>query len=78
MLEKIPRPVGAAMKGLRSGMGAAASSGVLSALPDYLLVQSPLFVDGGPIPRRCTADGEGQIPELEWSSSRSTGSVRAY
>jgi len=67
MLEKVPRPVGAAMKGLRSGMGAAASSGVLSALPDNLLLHSPLFEQGGLIPARCTADGEGQIPELEWN-----------
>lgn len=33
-----------------------------------IVVKSPVFVDGGTIPVRCTGDGEDISPELVWDS----------
>jgi phosphatidylethanolamine-binding protein (PEBP) family uncharacterized protein len=48
-------------------MEAVAPNGVLDALPANLAHHSPPFANGGRIPQRFTADGDGQLPMLEWN-----------
>lgn len=66
MLEKIPAPVGRALRGLRAGHDRVASERAFAAAPDAIFLESPAFEDGGRIPRRYTADGEKLSPPLRW------------
>src|ERR1700712_1132966 len=67
MLEKIPKSVGSAISELRSGMDAVAARDVLRFLPNKMILRSPDFEDGAPLPRSCTADGDGEMPTLQWN-----------
>jgi Raf kinase inhibitor-like YbhB/YbcL family protein len=67
MLEKIPAPIGAAMKAMRAGAaGLAMNDAALGGLPRSIVVSSEAFAHDGPLPRRATADGEGESPPLTW------------
>ena len=67
MLEHVPEWLGAAMRGLRAGADklliaqAELGTGFAS-----IRLSSPAFADGGPLPFRYTADGEGVSPPLVW------------
>lgn len=65
MLEKIPAGLGHALRGVRAGFEKIASEGPgLVDIPETLRLESPAFEDGGSIPSRFTADGEGVSPPL--------------
>jgi Raf kinase inhibitor-like YbhB/YbcL family protein len=67
MLEHVPRWLGAALKNARAGADklaiAQAELGETVAVID---LSSPAFADGGRLPTRFTADGEGASPPLVW------------
>lgn len=71
MLEHVPAWLGHAMRGLRAGAEklaiartdlATGSGGPIAPLA----LSSPAFADGGRLPPRFTADGEGLSPPLVW------------
>ena len=67
MLEKIPHGVGHALRGLRAGFEKVASEDrAFADALDSIALSSPAFEDGGSIPPRYTADGEGVSPPLSW------------
>lgn len=69
MLENIPRGVGHALRGVRAGFERIASERpAFVSIPDAIMLESPVFEDGGSIPPRYTADGEGLSPPLSWSA----------
>lgn len=67
MLEHIPHWLGKALSGLRAG-----ADKLVIARPELgggypaLTLSSPAFADGGRLPPRFTADGEGISPPLTW------------
>ena len=68
MLEKLPDFVGHALRDQRAGLDQV----VFNRLPlrdghGGLTLTSGVFVDHGPLPVACTADGEGVSPPLHWS-----------
>jgi Raf kinase inhibitor-like YbhB/YbcL family protein len=69
MLEHVPEWLGAALRGLRAG-----ADKLLIAQPELgtgfksLTLSSPAFADGGELPTRFTADGEGVSPPLIWDA----------
>lgn len=67
MLEHIPHWLGAALKGVRAGTDKLAivhpSLGSFAAIE----LRSPAFANGGRLPDRFTADGEGVSPPLFWT-----------
>ena len=68
MLEKLPDFVGHALRDQRAGLDQI----VFNRLPlrdghGTIAVTSGVFVDHGPLPVACTADGEGVSPPLHWS-----------
>ena len=65
-LTPLIRPLGQKLRPVRPGVGALASSKLAGWLPLSIQVSSPAFEDGGPIPVRFTADGEGLFPPLRW------------
>ena len=69
MLEHVPEWLGRALKGVRAGADklAIAQPGLGEGFGAVQL-SSPAFADGGRIPIRYTADGEGASPPLVWSS----------
>ncbi|MFG5118684.1 YbhB/YbcL family Raf kinase inhibitor-like protein [Methylorubrum sp. POS3] len=64
MLEKLPHAVGEALSKVRAGSEKAAFHTLAEHAPDRIRVTSPAFPEGGPIPARYTADGEGVSPPL--------------
>jgi len=67
MLEKIPHGVGHALRGVRAGFDKVASvDRAFAGAEDTVTLASPAFEDGGSIPPRYTADGEGLSPPLSW------------
>lgn len=67
MLEKIPHGVGHALRGVRAGFDKVASEDrAVAGAEDTVALSSPAFEDGGSIPPRYTADGEGLSPPLAW------------
>ena len=67
MLEKIPHGVGHALRGVRAGFEKVASEDrAFASCQDSIALSSPAFEDGGSIPPRYTADGEGLSPPLAW------------
>ena len=66
MLQHLPRAFGAALQGRRSGENKLAIREVAPLAPLSLWVESPVFWEGGPIPRKYTADGEALSPPLNW------------
>lgn len=67
MLEHVPRWLGAALKGVRAGTDKLAI--VHPALGSFAAIEiaSPAFANGGRLPARFTADGEGVSPPLYWT-----------
>jgi Raf kinase inhibitor-like YbhB/YbcL family protein len=69
MLQHLPAAIGRALRNLRAGaqklavQDASSPDGHIAALD----VTSPAFPDGGNIPMRYTADGEGISPPLQWA-----------
>ena len=68
MLEKLPDFVGHALRDQRAGLDQI----VFNRLPlrdghGTIAVTSGVFVDHGPLPVACTADGKGVSPPLHWS-----------
>ena len=68
MLEKLPEALGAALDTVRAGLTRTVfhASGLRQGL-NAVTVGSLAFADHAPLPRRCTADGEGVSPPLHWS-----------
>jgi len=68
MLEKLPDFVGHALRDQRAGLDQIVFNRVsLRAGHGTIAVTSGVFVDHGPLPVACTADGEGVSPPLHWS-----------
>ena len=68
MLEKLPDFIGHALRDQRAGLDQLAFNRV--SLRDGhggITLTSGVFVDHGPLPVACTADGEGVSPPLHWS-----------
>ena len=67
MLEKLPRGLGHALRGVRAGYEKIiAEDNAFAQAPDTITLESPAFGDGGDIPDRFTADGEKISPPLSW------------
>ena len=65
MLEKLPRGLGHALRGVRAGYEKIiAEDNAFAQAPDTITLESPAFGDGGDIPDRFTADGEQISPPL--------------
>jgi Raf kinase inhibitor-like YbhB/YbcL family protein len=67
MLEHIPHWLGSALKGLRAGANKLAIVQPELGSFEVLHLASPAFANGGRLPERFTADGEGVSPPLFWS-----------
>ena len=67
MLEKLPRGIGHALRGVRAGYEKIiAEDDAFAQTPDTITLESAAFADGGDIPDRFTADGEMLSPPLTW------------
>src|SRR3569623_2499407 len=70
MLENIPSGLGRAMRPMRAGFEKIVSEGEgFARIADEIALESPAFEDGGSIPARYTADGEGLSPPLSWTGA---------
>jgi Raf kinase inhibitor-like YbhB/YbcL family protein len=68
MLEKLPEEVGHALMHQRAGMEQVVYNHLHARRElSRFTVSSPAFVFNGPLPKRCTADGAGISPPLNWS-----------
>lgn len=68
MLEKLPDVVGHALRDQRPGLDETAFRRIdLRAGLGAITVTSLAFVDHGPLPEACTADGSGRSPPLQWT-----------
>ncbi|HUZ12274.1 MAG TPA: YbhB/YbcL family Raf kinase inhibitor-like protein [Caulobacteraceae bacterium] len=68
MLGKLPAGIGHALRGVRAGYEKiVAEREGFAQVADVIALESPAFEDGGSIPIRYTADGEGVSPPLRWS-----------
>ena len=68
MLENLPDFVGHALRDQRAGLDQIVFNRLpLRAGQGAIAVTSLAFVDHGPLPARCTADGDGVSPPLQWS-----------
>jgi len=67
MLEHVPHWLGSALKGVRAGADKLAITQGGLGVFDAIDVRSPAFANGGRIPDRFTADGEGVSPPLFWT-----------
>jgi len=69
MLEHVPAWLGRALSGVRAGADklVVVQSGLGDGVP-RLDLTSPAFADGGRMPDRFTADGDGQSPPLTWGA----------
>ena len=67
MLEKLPDAVGHALRGQRAGLEKTAFQAVdLRGGMAAITVSSVAFADHAALPVRCTADGAGVSPPLQW------------
>jgi Raf kinase inhibitor-like YbhB/YbcL family protein len=66
MFEHLPMPVGHALRHVRPGLDKLLVNDPQFAHAAPLAVLSRAFDDGGPMPLRYTADGEGLSPPLRW------------
>jgi len=64
--EEVARLAGEALSSLRGENEKLAAGRFAAGLP-ALRLASPWFENGGPLPRRVSADGDGQPPPLVWS-----------
>ncbi|NLS27587.1 hypothetical protein S2M10_25850 [Sphingomonas sp. S2M10] len=67
MLEHVPHWLGSALKGLRAGANKLAIVQPELGSFEVLHLASPAFANGGRLPERFTADGEGVSPPLFWT-----------
>ncbi|UZK65025.1 YbhB/YbcL family Raf kinase inhibitor-like protein [Sphingomonas sp. M1-B02] len=67
MLEHVPHWLGSALKGLRAGTDKLAIVQPELGTFESLHLASPAFANGGRLPERFTADGEGVSPPLFWT-----------
>ncbi|GAB3777356.1 hypothetical protein GCM10028796_56420 [Ramlibacter monticola] len=68
MLEKLPEPLGHALRDARAGLDKLVFNRCgLRAGHGTLVLASLAFADHAPIPARYTADGEGVSPPLHWT-----------
>jgi Raf kinase inhibitor-like YbhB/YbcL family protein len=67
MLEHVPQWLGSALKGLRAGADKLAIVHAELGTFEALHLASPAFANGGRMPERFTADGEGVSPPLFWT-----------
>jgi Raf kinase inhibitor-like YbhB/YbcL family protein len=68
LLEYLPQWLGEALKGLRAGGDKLAICKRELNPAGSLRLTSPAFAEGGALPARFTADGEGLSPPLVWAS----------
>ncbi|RST29824.1 YbhB/YbcL family Raf kinase inhibitor-like protein [Sphingomonas ginkgonis] len=66
MLEHLPHWLGSALSGLRAGADKLTIARLVPSDAATLSLSSTAFADGGRIPDRFTADGEGVSPPLSW------------
>jgi Raf kinase inhibitor-like YbhB/YbcL family protein len=67
MLQNVPASLGRAMQHMRHGPEDLVwADKTFENVPDVIGLSSPAFGPGGEIPARCTNDGEGVSPPLEW------------
>lgn len=67
MLEKLPAGLGRALRRARHDPeDLVCGDPMLTDVESSLVLTSPAFEDGGPMPARYTADGNGVSPPLEW------------
>ena len=67
MLEHVPHWLGSALKGLRAGADKLAIVKPGLGTFEAIELRSPAFANGGRLPERFTADGEGVSPPLFWT-----------
>ncbi len=69
MLEKLPEVIGHALQGVRAGLDNIVFNtlGMREGLGSIEL-SSLAFADHAQLPERCTADGQGVSPPLQWSA----------
>jgi Raf kinase inhibitor-like YbhB/YbcL family protein len=68
MLEKLPAGIGRILRGARPGLDELVfNDEALAEVDDTIVVTSPAFAEGEPLPARFTADGDGVSPPLRWS-----------
>ena len=75
MLEHVPGWLGRALSGLRAGADKLVIASVAIGDGGTIDLSSPAFADGGRLPPRFTADGEGVSPPLVWGDPPA-GTVR--
>lgn len=69
MLEHVPAWLGRLFAGRRAGMDKVVVVQPGMAGAGQLTLSSPAFADGGRLPERFTADGEGTSPPLTWAGA---------
>ena len=67
MFQNLPAGLGKALSGVRAGADKLLLNEEAASAPETIAVESASFQNGGPIPVRHTADGEGVSPALSWS-----------
>ena len=68
MFEKLPSALGAALTKVRAGSDKLLLAEEAGDAPETIAVTSSAFDNGGRIPAKYTADGEGHSPPLAWSN----------
>lgn len=68
MLEKIPAAFGRALSGVKAGLEKTAYHAAFAEAPETVALTSTAFANGGVLPARFTADGDGTSPPLAWSA----------
>lgn len=67
MLAHLPKAIGRALKERRPGIEKTLyHDPAFADIPASIILESPAFTDGGPLPRRYTLDGEKISPPLSW------------
>ena len=68
MLEKLPAGLGRVLRAARPGVTELViNDEALAEVAEAIAVASPAFEEGGALPPRFTADGEGASPPLAWT-----------
>ena len=68
MLENLPAAIGRVLRAARPGLTELVfNDDELADTADTIAIASPAFAEGGALPVRFTADGEGLSPPLRWS-----------
>jgi Raf kinase inhibitor-like YbhB/YbcL family protein len=64
---EVTKAAGYAARNVHAGVGKLASRTLVGSMPPRIIVKSPAFGNGAPLPLACTVDGAGIAPALEWS-----------